>query len=114
MKSHQGFIKSFMSSIRYGPITEQHQDWLRLGQILAAQNATTDEDVANAGLKNGKILIICGNQDSIIVKHELVEDAMEPLKGNVDFRFIDAGHEFPITKSEDVAGYIIEFWNEST
>ncbi len=101
-----------MSSIRYGPITEQHQDWNRIGQNLAAQNATNNDDAENVGLKNGKVLIICGEQDSIIIKHELVEDATKALKGNVDFRFIDAGHEFPITKSEDVVRYIVNFWKE--
>lgn len=113
LKFHSGFIKAFMSSIRYGPITEQDQDWTRIGHRLAAQNATNDEDVADAGLQNGKVLIVCGGQDAIIVKDELMEDATRVLMGNVDFRVVDAGHEFPITRAGEVVGYITDFWSGS-
>lgn len=75
---------------------------------------TTNKDIEDAGLQNGKVLIICGQHDPIIVKHELVEDATRVLGGNVDFRFVDAGHELPITKSEDVVEHISDFWSEPT
>lgn len=99
-----------MSSIRHGPITSQEHDWARLGQKLAAQNATTNEDVEDdAGLQNGKVLIVCGEQDPIIVKDELVEDATRVLGGNVEFRLVDAGHEFPITRAEEVVEFVADF-----
>ena len=113
MKFHQGFIKAFMSSIRYGPITSQHHDWTQIGHRLTAQNATTNKDVEDVGLQNGKVLIICGEQDSIIVKDELVEDATGVLQGNVQFKLVGAGHEFPITRTEDVVRYIVDFWSVS-
>lgn len=100
-----------MSSIRYGPITAQHHDWKQIGQRLAAQNATTNGDVDDAGLQNGKVLIVCGEQDAIIVKDELVQDATRVLQGNVEFRLVDAGHEFPITRAGEVVGCIVGFWS---
>jgi len=100
-----------MSSIRYGPITAQDHDWTRIAQGLAAQNATTNRDVEDAGLQNGKVLIVCGEHDAIIVKEELMQDATRVLQGNVEFRLVDAGHEFPITRAGEVVGCIMGFWS---
>lgn len=111
LQSHPSFIKAFMSSIRHGPITEQHDDWARIGRRLAAQNATTNERFRYAGLREGKVLIVCGERDSIVVKHELMEDAERALMGNVEFRVVDAGHEFPITRTEEVVGFVVNFWS---
>ena len=63
------------------------------------------------GLQNGKVLIICGRTDTTIIMDDLVEDASLYLDGNVEFRYLDSGHEFPVTKSDDVAAQIAEFWS---
>jgi pimeloyl-ACP methyl ester carboxylesterase len=108
---HDGFIPAFMSSIRHGPITEQHNDWRILGRRLTEQAAAGTTGTHNQGLENGKVLIITGKDDVIIKKDELVADATAALEGNVVFRFIDAGHEAPIIKGQDVVRCIAEFWN---
>lgn len=108
---HSGFVKSFMSSIRYGPIAGQHSDWRRIGERLSAQNAASQEVFAKYGLQNGKVLIIGGKKDVLIIEDELVEDATEVLGvGNVKISFIDAGHELPITKSSEIVETIWDFW----
>lgn len=108
---HEGFIKSFISSIRYGPILNQQAEWRRIGARLAAQNASSEEVYEREGLQHGKVLIICGNTDPIIVKEELVEDATEALGDHcVCFKFCDTGHELPIVRSEMIVGQIWEFW----
>ena len=108
---HEGFIKSFISSIRYGPILDQQPDWKRIGARLAAQNASTEERYEVEGLQYGKVLIICGETDPVIVKDELVEDATEALGENcVCFKFCDTGHELPIVRSEMIVGQIWDFW----
>ena len=110
LENHHGFVKSFISSIRYGPVSEEHCHWQRLGDRLAAQNASTDEEYTEQGLKNGKVLIIGGSKDSLIVKDELIDDATEVLgANNVEFEFLDAGHELPITKSREILHYILNF-----
>ena len=109
--NHPGFVKSFMSSIRYGPVSEEHCHWRRLGKRLAAQNAPSEEEYAEQGLQNGKVLIIGGSKDSLIVKDELIDDATEALgANNVEFEFLDAGHELPVTKSREIVHYILDFW----
>jgi pimeloyl-ACP methyl ester carboxylesterase len=111
---HDGFVTAFMSSIRHGPITEQHEDWRRIGRGLTEQNQNAGSSAGNSGIsgwKNGKVLIIVGQHDPIIKTDELVEDAREVLgEGNVEFRYIDAGHEAPIKHGDVVVEFLLEFW----
>ena len=97
IREHQGFVKAFISSIRYGPVSEQHADWERIGERL----------VDGKG-QGGRVTIITGNNDPLIIKNELVEDATKAFRGQVDFHFEDAGHELPFTHSTEVAERIWE------
>lgn len=106
---HAGFITAFMSSIRHGPIVEQHEDWRRIGRRLTEQNAAGGR--SSEEWRNGKVLIIVGQHDPIIKTDELVPDATEVLgESNVEFRYIDAGHEAPIKHGDVVVEYLLEFW----
>jgi predicted esterase len=91
--------------MRYGPILQQRQRqfWERLGTFLSAQSKLSPEEQRANGLPSGKVLIMCGEHDSVIVKDELVPDATSALQGNVEFKYFNAGHEFPSTKYDDVA-----------
>jgi len=99
---HGGFVHAFMSSIRYGPIQDRHPSWRLIGQRLSQQSR-------EKGTPH-QVLIIGGDNDAIILKDELQEDAAEALEGNAEFRFINAGHEVPISKGDEVAQYILQFW----
>ncbi|KAF5855016.1 hypothetical protein ETB97_010284 [Aspergillus alliaceus] len=107
---HAGFVHAFMSSMRHGPILQQRQQksWERLGGFLSAQSKLSPEEQRNNGLPSDKVLIMCGEHDSIIVKDELVPDATSALQGNVEFKYFNAGHEFPSTKYDDVAQALME------
>lgn len=109
---HEGFVMAFISSIRHGPIVGQHDDWRRIGKRLTAQNEAAGP--AASGLKNGKVLIIVGRNDAIIKTSELVPDATEVLEGNVEFRYIEAGHEAPIKHGDVVVEYIMQFWGRAS
>lgn len=99
--------------MQYGPITGQHADWRRIAKRLSAQNASTEERYEREGLQNGKVLIILGHKDVIIVEDELVEDATEVLgENNVRFEFVDAGHDLGVSKSKEVLEFISAFWEE--
>ena len=101
-----------MSSIRYGPVFGQHANWQRIAERLTAQNASREKGNEDEGLQNGKVLIIAGDKDVVIVKDELVEDATAILgKDNVRFEFVDAGHELPVSKSEEILDLISAFWS---
>ena len=103
-----------MSSIRYGPITGQHADWQRIAERLTAQNATSNQAHDDEGLQNGKVLIIAGHNDVLIVEDELVGDATDILgKNNVKFEFVDAGHDLAVPKSKEILKFISTFWERS-
>ncbi|KAJ5842821.1 Uncharacterized protein EN45_022830 [Penicillium chrysogenum] len=108
VNNHTGFVHAFMSSMRFGPILRERQwnTWTRLGEYLTAQNGVPSTE--NEKLADNKVHILCGNDDSIIVRSELVPDATAALGGNVVFKFYEAGHEFPSTKYEEVACYIFD------
>ena len=63
------------------------------------------------GLQNGKVLMILGNTDAVVVKEELVPDATEVFgAGNLEIEYMDAGHELPMAKSAEIAECIWRFW----
>jgi pimeloyl-ACP methyl ester carboxylesterase len=108
---HKGFVPAFISSIRFGPITGQHKYWKRIGQRLTQQKGKAWNEEFTDGLEKGKVLIVTGNNDPIIKKKELIEDATSVFEGNVVFRFIEAGHEAPVLKGDEVVRHILQFWN---
>ena len=107
---HDGFVVAFMSSIRNGPISEQHDDWRRIGTRLTDLNRVGKNGEA-LNLTKGKVLIISGSNDAIIKKDELREDATKVLEDNVVFNFVEAGHEAPVAQPGKVTELIWDFWN---
>lgn len=105
---HEGFVPAFISSIRHGPIIREREKWKAVGKRLSQQNQVAD---GATGLREGKVLIISGATDPLILRHELEPDATQLLEGNVQFHFIEGGHEVPVTKGPEVAGLISEFWS---
>lgn len=102
---HPGFVQAFISSIRYGPVREQHERWRIVGRRLSKLNK-----------ENGthkKVLIVLGEHDPIIIKDELEEDATDTFFGNVEFVTYDAGHEAPVTKGDQIAKAILDFWKRN-
>jgi pimeloyl-ACP methyl ester carboxylesterase len=117
VRSNAGFVHSFISSMRHGPILQRNElpSWRRLGKMLTQQrNLSPDQELQAKGLRSGKVLVMCAKHDAIIARDELVEDATAALEGNVEFRFFNAGHEFGSTKSNEVALQIMEFWGWTT
>ncbi|KAL5333834.1 Alpha/Beta hydrolase protein [Aspergillus crustosus] len=108
VNNHSGFVHAFVSSMRYGPILSQRQreSWERLGNFLSKQKALSPEEQKANGLLSDKVVIMCGQTDSIIIQHELQEDAAATLGSDVVFRQFSAGHEFPSTKYDEVAQFI--------
>lgn len=99
---HDGFVPSFMSSIRYGPIQNQHDKWKTIAQDMSIRSQETG--------KQETVLIISADHDPIIDKVELTEDATSLLGDHVQFHYIDAAHDVVITKPEEVIACITEFW----
>ncbi|KAF3010522.1 hypothetical protein E8E14_009993 [Neopestalotiopsis sp. 37M] len=87
---HDGFVPSFMSTIRYGPLLEQH----------------------HSKREPGTTAVILGRQDELIQKGDYKEDALPLMggEGNVFWRVVSGGHNMPFTNSREVIEAIHEFW----
>ncbi|KAI1498343.1 alpha/beta-hydrolase [Biscogniauxia marginata] len=108
---HRGFLLAFLSTIRNAPIYAPQEDWEALSSILKAKRIEIEEGKSNSGLNRGKILIVLGEDDPVIVKDETIEDAKAVLgHDGVEFTVLDGGHELPITRSSDVANSVEDYW----
>jgi pimeloyl-ACP methyl ester carboxylesterase len=90
---HNGFVKSFVSSIKHSPIERREETWKRLRE------------------RDDQVLIIAGKKDPLILADELMVDVFEIVgKERVRWLVVDGAHEFPITKIEEVVEEIKSFW----
>jgi pimeloyl-ACP methyl ester carboxylesterase len=111
IKNHQGFIPAFMSSIRFAPIYERKEDWLEMSRLLAERRMDTTGEIP--GLRGGKILIVLGDSDPVILKDELVEDAAALLgPDGFDLFVLEGGHEIAIAKGDEVAEVVVNAWKK--
>lgn len=110
LQHHPGFVRAFISSIRHAPVFAQHETWSAIGQRLSEQRKLPPSEQQAEGLQNRKVLIIYGKNDTTILAEDLVEDASRYLDGNVEFKHLDAGHDFPVSNSDEVATFILDFW----
>ncbi|KAI5927668.1 alpha/beta-hydrolase [Camillea tinctor] len=109
--NHEGFLTAFLSSIRNCPVYAPQPDWNALASILKARRTQDPDVTSNTGLDSGKVLVVLGDDDPVIVKDETIEDAMAVLgPEGVEFAIIKGGHEVPITRSTEVAQVIEDFW----
>lgn len=94
LRTHHGFVKSFISSMQHGSIEGKQETWKQLGQ------------------RKDKVMIIAGSDDAVISAVELREDALEAIgEDNVEWRVVEAGHEFPVSNADEVLGLISHFWH---
>jgi pimeloyl-ACP methyl ester carboxylesterase len=114
LDNHQGFIPAFISSIRHAPITNQHASWARIGKRLSAQKENSADKCATSnGLWKSKVLMILGRTDPVIISEEVEEDAIGCLgRENLETVVIDAGHDLAISKANEVASAVLDFWRE--
>lgn len=112
---HPGFITAFLSSIRNSPIYAPQEDWKFLAANLSARRRTAvGGDTLPSGLAQGKVMLVLGADDSVIVARETIEDVQEVLGMDaVEYTVLPAGHELPITLSSEVADSMEQFWAQS-
>jgi predicted esterase len=93
--AHDGFIRSFLSAIRYAPSSNQQTAWKRLA------------------IQNRKILIFVASHDPIIFPEDLKPDVEELLLGTeskIEWRKIEGAHDFTNTHLEKIVEDISVFW----
>ncbi|OCL07687.1 alpha/beta-hydrolase [Glonium stellatum] len=109
---HAGFVPAFISSLQHAPIHAQQTRWGVIGARLDAQKAAPgDADAAREGLEQGKVLLLLGARDAIVLAREVGADAVAVLgEGNVEVRVLEAGHEVPIERVEECVEAVWGFW----
>ncbi|KAH6688385.1 Alpha/Beta hydrolase protein, partial [Plectosphaerella plurivora] len=109
LKHHEGFVGAYKSTILHAPIYAQGDaEWGHLGAKLRVRRAMKGV----AGLQDGKVLLILGETDPVIVPEETEEDARRVLGDEaVTVKIIEgAGHEVGITRGREVADMIAKTW----
>jgi pimeloyl-ACP methyl ester carboxylesterase len=109
--AHPGFVSSFISSIQNSPISAQQHRWQIIASRLNEQRLNPNDSVAaRQGLREGKVLLLLGDKDTVIVAEEVGEDAKEAM-GEVNLRteVLAGGHDLPIAGVESCAKAIGEF-----
>lgn len=108
---HPGFVASFISSIQNSPISAQQPRWRIIASRLDEQRSNPNDTVAaRQGLREGKVLILLGDEDSVIVADEVSEDAREAMgDANVQIEVLAGGHDLPIAGVESCARAIGDF-----
>lgn len=92
---HDGFIPSFMSTVRYAPMMDQEAAWARL-----------------ADRKAGTTCFIFGKSDEVVHPDDYEQDAL-PLVGgreHVSWNLIRGGHDFPMSHPDETLSLVYEFW----
>jgi len=109
--AHPGFLPSFISSIKHAPIANQHDRWRLIGSRQAAQRASAEPEKAQ-GLEEGKVLVLLGKQDNVIIASEVEEDGTKALgKENVKMVKLEGAHDLPIVNAKGCVDAINEFWS---
>jgi pimeloyl-ACP methyl ester carboxylesterase len=111
IRQHCGFVPAFMSSIRHAPIYERRHDWAAVGDLLSSRRAAISHGKPIPGLRGGRMLVVLGETDPVIVRQEFIQDAEAVLGDGFEVVLLDCGHEIAITRGHDVAEAAIGFWN---
>lgn len=107
LRHHEGFVPAVMSTMRYGPIYEQYEDWRKLGLLLMErrQNPTLP------GLLGGRMLLVLGSSDSIVKAERILPELKDTLGSDAfEVEVLNAGHEVVIAKGAEVADVASDFW----
>lgn len=113
LDSHPGFLASFISSIQHAPVSREHERWKVLGRRLDVQRMVGGGSEVPC-LDEGRVLVILGKQDSVIVADEFEEDITSVLgKGNVEVVRLEGGHDVPVVNSQGCVEAVERFWGNS-
>ncbi|KAK4547166.1 hypothetical protein LTR36_001387 [Oleoguttula mirabilis] len=111
--AHPGFVGAFISSIKHAPISGEHERWKLIGSRQSAQRAPSQAQRGQT-LKEGKVLVLLGRQDSVIVADEIDEDAKGTMgEGNVEVVKFEGAHDLPIVNAEGCVDAIAAFWGNA-
>lgn len=103
---HPGFVPSFVSSLRYGPIYDCHERLKIIGRRC---------ETSESGLIEGKVLVVVAEQDSVILADETAKAVGDALgKQNIDIVRLPGGHDLTITDSKGCVDAMLKFWGSTS
>lgn len=109
--NHQGFIHSFVDTMKHGPLMHQRSEWSNICKVIRGESSGMPGAALSSKIYNSKILVILGDADGIVVAKEVSEDLGELLgPEHVEFRTVPGGHGFPFPSRAEVIMHILEFW----
>lgn len=112
--SHPGFVPSFVSCIQHAPIHYGHDKWRVIGERCAERRAGVNQAAQARGLREGKVLIILGQEDTVTWADQTIEDAKATLgERQVSFKLLPAGHDVPFAQSEACMRAVVEHWKDA-
>lgn len=113
VRNNLGFVPAFMSTIRYAPIYERRPDWAELGELLSLRRGDGTTKKKLPGLRGGRVLLVLGATDPVIVLKELIHDAAAVLGvEGFEVAVLECGHEIAIAKGDEVADLAVQFWRK--
>uniref|UniRef100_A0A2D3V8A3 AB hydrolase-1 domain-containing protein n=1 Tax=Ramularia collo-cygni TaxID=112498 RepID=A0A2D3V8A3_9PEZI len=102
---HPGFIPSFVSTLRNGPIYDNHERLRIIGRRC---------EISSGSLAERQVLLILGKQDTVILAKDTVEDMSNALgKNNIKVVELPGGHDLPIVNSVGCADAMLDFWGSA-
>lgn len=104
---------SLINTIKNGPLMYQHSDWKTVCDIIRGKGLGAASAGQSSKLFNGKLLVIMGDSDAVVVEKDLSADLSDMLGGSehVDSKIVPGGHGFPVPSSSDVVKHICDFWH---
>ena len=111
--AHPGFLRSFISSIKYAPVSYEHERWRLIGMRCAARRESAEPEKL-PGLDENKVLLLFGATDPVIIPDETQEDAVAALGAeNVKVVRLRGGHDVPVVNARGCVDTMMEFWTNS-
>ena len=113
---HLGFIHSFIDTIRQRSAIHQHHEWQLVCDIIkGSKQGCRPGSKSPSPLHNGKLLVIMGAHDSIVLGAEIEEDLLAMFSSNANkhlvVEFMPGTHGFPVPNYKTVVDSMMNLWH---
>lgn len=97
LNHHKDFVYSSIDTSVHWPPMNQHANWRKLCDMIRGASTEVSFAVQRNRLFNGKILVIFGDEDRLVVEEEVSVDLLQMLgePQYTDIRVVIGGHGFP-------------------
>ena len=113
--NHVGFVHSFVDTIRHGPLKHEHEIWKHMCAIIkGTKKGCRPGTNVPSRLCDSKLLVVYGDEDTVVVGKELIEDLEAIFGDNAEkhliFQPVPGTHGFPVPSCDAVMKLIVDTW----